>query len=196
MSDEKLVTSSMPEETAAPSVSAQATPDTEAKPARQKPGRKPGWQKPSPIEAPVHSKSPIEAAITTPPEVAPKTKKQLHEERMHKLWLEGSKMVRGMFRNHEIPGTGVTFPFRAFKQDPVKEYTLNDGQIYELPKAVAQHINNNCQYTIHKHATDDNGKPIAVVGTKIQRFSFYPTEFTTLDVTGEDKPDIKIVTPI
>jgi len=163
-------------------------------PERKKPGPKKGF-KSATASTPVQT--PIEKAVEIPIEPIPviKTKKQLHEERMHKLWVEDSKLVRGIFRNHEIPGTSVTFPFRKYKQDPVKEYSLMDGQVYELPRAVAEHLNSNCQYTIHKHATDENGRPIAVVGTKIQRFSFYPTDFTSIDV-GVDKPDIITVTPL
>jgi hypothetical protein len=181
MSDTNLVVTNSDQTTTEP-----ATKQT-PKPERKKPGRKPGYKAvaPTPVE------TPIAKAVETPPVI--KSKKQLHEERMHKLWTEDSKIVRGIFRNHEIPGTSVTFPFRKYKQDHVKEYTLQDGQVYELPRMVATHLNNNCQYTIHKHATDENGKPIAIVGTKIQRFSFYPTDFSDV---GADTPKIDIITPI
>jgi len=159
---------------------------------RKKPGRKPGYKAvaPTPVQTPIEKA--VEKPVEPPPPVI-KSKRQLHEEDMHRRWVEDSKLVRGIFRNHEIPGTSVTFPFRKYKQDAVKEYTLMDGQIYELPRAVATHLNNNCQYTIHKHATDENGKPIAIVGTKIQRFSFYPTDFSDVN---SDTPKIDIITPI
>lgn len=156
-----------------------------------KPGRKPGYKKPeSKVEQPVKE---TVAQVLEAPQVAPKSKKQLHEERLRKLWEEDSKLVRGIFRNHEIPGGNVMFPFRKYKFDPVKEYTLNDGEIYELPRMVATHINNNCSYPVHKHATDDKGKPVAIVGSRVQRYSFYPTEFADVD---QDRPKIDIITPL
>lgn len=163
------------------------TPET--KPAKKKPGRKPAMKKAEPVAEPTIK----DALALETVQVAPKTKKQLHEERLRKLWEEDSKMVRGIFRNHEIPGGNVMFPFRKYKFDPVKEYTLNDGEIYELPRMVASHINNNCSYPVHKHATDDKGRPVAIVGSRVQRYSFYPTEFADV---GQDKPRIDIITPL
>jgi len=122
-----------------------------------------------------------------------KSKKQLHEERMYKLWLEDSKTVRGIFRNHEVPGAAIEFPFRIYKQDKVQNYLLKDGQVYEVPRALAKHINNDCAYPEHKHAHDENGKPSVVVGRRVQRFSFMPLDFSDV---GDNKPDIVTVTPL
>lgn len=89
--------------------------------------------------------------------------------------------VKGIFRFHEVPGGSMTFCYREFKQDPIEKYTLNDGQIYEVPLGVAKHLNRNTWYPIHAHKLDENGNTSTEIGTKVRRCSFQSLEFVDLE---------------
>lgn len=93
-------------------------------------------------------------------------------------WKEESKMVKGIFRCHEPAGGSVTFPFKKFKWDPVVNYTMTDGQEYEIPLAVARHLNKNCNYPIHSYILDSAGKPLLdQAGKKFSRMNFDSLDF-------------------
>ena len=162
---------------------------------RAKPGRKPAVKPDYPAQkpAPTEFKPKLVEIVAEQPAIAPKTKKQICEEILHKKWLEDSKPVRGIFRNHEVPGAALEFDIRLYKWDPLKTYTLLDGQVSEIPRGIARHINNNCNYPQHKYMADVTGKQQVVVDLKIQRYSFTPLDFSDV---GSDKPDIAIATPI
>ena len=93
-------------------------------------------------------------------------------------WKEESKMVKGVFRCHEPRGGSVTFSFKKYKWDPVKTYTMVDGREYEVPLAVARHLNQNCNYPVHQHILDARGNPVLDVnGKKVSRMNFESLEF-------------------
>ena len=97
--------------------------------------------------------------------------------------------VKGIFRNVEFPGTGITFPFRGGWKGPIKQFTMFDGLEYEIPKELADHLNNNCAYKTMKWVAADgtetvNARPITTPGMpnytpkinkKIHRFMFQIT---------------------
>ncbi len=87
------------------------------------------------------------------------------------------EIVRGKFRFHEIPGGVMEFVFRKYKQDPVESFTMVDGEIYQIPRGVANHLNKNCWYPIHHFLRDENGHMTAAVNRKVQRCSFESLEF-------------------
>lgn len=89
---------------------------------------------------------------------------------------EDSRMIKGIFQDHEVKGGTVQFPFRKWKGDPVEMYSLTDGQEYELPLAVVKHLNSNCCYEEHSYLMDSGGKPM-LTGKKINRFSFKTAEY-------------------
>ena len=93
-------------------------------------------------------------------------------------WKEESKMVKGIFRCHEPQGGCVKFSFKKYKWDPVKTYTFYDGMEYEIPLAVARHLNQNCNYPIHSYIMDVQGRPIVDrAGKKFQRMNFQSLDF-------------------
>lgn len=93
-------------------------------------------------------------------------------------WKEESRMVKGIFRCHEPQGGCVTFSFKKYKWDPVKRYTFYDGMEYEIPLAVARHLNQNCNYAIHSYIMDVQGRPIVdKAGKKFQRMNFQSLDF-------------------
>lgn len=63
--------------------------------------------------------------------------------------------VKGIFRNIEYPGTGISFPFRKGWKGPIKNFTFFDGLEYEVPITLAEHLNNNCAYKTLKWVSSD-----------------------------------------
>lgn len=99
------------------------------------------------------------------------------------------KMVKGIFRNLEFPGTGVSFPFRGGWKGPIQQYTLYDGGEYEIPEDLATHLNENCAYKTLKWVSTDgtetlSAKPVSCpsmpnfkqgIDRKVHRFMFQIT---------------------
>ena len=103
----------------------------------------------------------------TPDRIA---KQKFERERDHEV-------VRGIFRFHEVPGGEITFVYKKYKEDEVERFTMRDGEIYSIPLGVAKHLNKDCYHSVHAHAVDEYGKPIAKIGKKVQRCSFESLEF-------------------
>lgn len=91
------------------------------------------------------------------------------------------EMVRGKFIFHEVPGGNMSFSFRAYKEDQVENYSLNDGEIYSLPLGVAKHLNKNCWYPVHHYTTGEDGRPAQKIGQKVRRCSFQSLEFVDVE---------------
>lgn len=104
--------------------------------------------------------------------------KKVSKEEQEKMRKDANKLVKGVFRCHEPRGGSVTLVWREFKGDPVRRYTLYDGQEYEIPKGLAKHLNQNCGYEVHQHILDQNGNPaIDKQGKKVSRMNFESMEF-------------------
>jgi len=69
---------------------------------------------------------------------------------------EESKPVKGIFRNFETPGGEFTFPYLAYKGDPLAMYKLRDGKEYTIPLGVARHLRHHCEYPVRGWAVDEN----------------------------------------
>jgi hypothetical protein len=102
------------------------------------------------------------------------------DDKIYALWKEESKMVKGIFRCREPIGGSVHFFFRKFKWDKTKEYKMMDGEIYEIPLAVARHLNKNCSYAQHSNILDAQGNPTVNKDKMISRMNFESTEFATV----------------
>jgi len=88
----------------------------------------------------------------------------------------------------------MSFPFKKYKEDPVENFTLVDGQIYSVPLGVAKHLNKNCWYPVHAYMKDENGNPTMKVGQKVRRCSFQSLEFVDeVDLTPEGSSGIVTV---
>lgn len=99
------------------------------------------------------------------------------------------KKVKGIFRNLEYPGTGISFPFRDGWKGPIKTFTLFDGLEYEIPETLANHLNNKCAYKTLKWLASDgtetvNARPLTTasmpnftqqIDKKTHRFMFQIT---------------------
>lgn len=108
-----------------------------------------------------------------------------------------AKMVRGRFEYHESPGAEFFFRYHAYEGDPVVDYTLQDGEVRELPYGVAKHLNN-IGYPTHKYEQDASGKNVMKIGKFTKRCSFVPLDFMPDDdfdsaprlYTAEPEPGI------
>ena len=86
------------------------------------------------------------------------------------------QLVSGVFTFDEIPGSTLTFYLRKYKGTG-KHYSLVDGERYELPRFVAEHLAKSGGYPVHEYQTDAKGKAIAKIGRKRRRYSFHGVGF-------------------
>jgi len=98
------------------------------------------------------------------------------------------EMVRGIFRFYEVPGGTMAFSFRKYREDEIETYTLNDGEIYTIPRGVAHHLSNNCWYPEYAYKQDDNMRNVAMLTKKKRRCSFDPLDFMDVDELNELRP--------
>ncbi len=96
--------------------------------------------------------------------------------------------VRGIFRFFEVPGGNMSFSFRKYREDEIETFSLNDGEIYTIPRGVAHHLSNNCWYPEHAYKMNENGQHAAMITKKKRRCSFEPLEFM-------DSDDLNDLTP-
>lgn len=95
---------------------------------------------------------------------------------------EKVKKVRGIFKNLEFPGTGISIPFRAGWKGPVRQFDLFDGVEYVVPETLAKHLNENCAYKTYKWVSLDGKDEMTAKPTmpgytkktdkKVHRFMF------------------------
>jgi hypothetical protein len=125
------------------------------------------------FSAETHNQTPIANAVKlSRADLAKKIKNMRDRDR---------ELVRGKFIFHEVPGGTMSFPFKAYKEDPLERYDLVDGEVYTIPLGVARHLNKNCWYPVHAYALDERGKPAMKIGQKVRRCSFQSLEFIDAD---------------
>lgn len=105
------------------------------------------------------------------------------------------EMVRGIFRFYEVPGGNLSFSFRKYREDEIETYSLNDGEIYTIPRGVAHHLSNNCWYPEFAYKQDESMRNVAMMTKKKRRCSFDPLDFMDIEDLNELKPaNIETVT--
>jgi hypothetical protein len=97
-----------------------------------------------------------------------------------------TRIVKGIFKNNELPGAPLKFSFLKYKEVPLESYYFEDGKVYEVPYMIAHHLNNNCSYPIYQHVEEGDGKFRQKIGRKVQRFSFVPLDFIDESSLGRD----------
>lgn len=122
-----------------------------------------------------------------------KSKKESLVSQLRYLRDKDREIVKGIFRFHEVPGGGMSFVLKVYKDDPVERYDMIDGQVYSVPLGVAKHLNRNGWYPVHAYAQDESGKTSMKIGQKVRRFSFQSLEFVDLeDLTPVGGPLITV----
>jgi len=112
--------------------------------------------------------------------------------RLEKQKARDQQKVKGIFRFFEQPGGTLNFTYKKHKEEPLKNYSLIDGEVYTIPRGVAEHLNVNCYAAIHERSTDERGKPSTTVGKKVRRTGFQSLDF--VDVGEYDNKDKELVT--
>lgn len=90
-------------------------------------------------------------------------------------------MVKGIFRCEEQRGGELTFHFKKYKDVPLQRYTMVDGEQYEVPLMVAEHLAQNCWYPVHRYQVDKDGRTTQMVGKKMKRYDFVSSDFLRKD---------------
>jgi hypothetical protein len=99
-------------------------------------------------------------------------------DKVYDMWKEESKIVKGIFRCRDPEGGTITFNFLKYKWDKTQKYTMSDGEVYEIPLAVARHLNNNCSYAVHSHILGADGNPSLDKNKVKSRMNFEGLEFS------------------
>jgi hypothetical protein len=116
-----------------------------------------------------------------------KSKKPAAKQNYKYLRDKDREQVQGIFRFFEVPGGTMNFSIKIWKEDQVENYALQDGAVYTLPLGVAKHLNKNCWYPIHAHASDEKGNQQQKVGQRVRRMGFQSLEFIDIeDLTTKD----------
>jgi len=133
-----------------------------------------------------------------------KTKKEESQELLNKFVREEEKLVKGRFRNYEIPGASQRIFYKKYPNIPVFDQVMHDGETYEIPLYVARHLNgvdvtskqgngkiNSCAYPTHAYKMDaskgipetrEEGGimvPTTVPGKWTRRYGFESLEFNS-----------------
>lgn len=82
------------------------------------------------------------------------------------------RLVKGVFQCHQPQGGSVKFSFKAYKGNPVETYEFHHGKTYEIPLAVAKHLNENCNYPVYSEVLGPDGLRSTDVSKRVQRFNF------------------------
>jgi hypothetical protein len=101
---------------------------------------------------------------------------ELMDDRLERQRKEESRIVKGIFQDNDLRGGHIRFFFKKFKGDEIKEYIMEDGKEYEVPLAVAKHLNSGCAYETHSRILGPDGMPTKNI-KKNHRFAFKQSEF-------------------
>lgn len=101
--------------------------------------------------------------------------------------------VKGIFKYYEVPGGCLEFNYRAYKEDPIEFYHLEDGQQYTLPLGIAKHLNKSGWYPEYEYYQGEKGLGRAFspeghmmrVAKKVRRYGFQSLEFVDIDDLSE-----------
>lgn len=104
-------------------------------------------------------------------------KKEESAAKIQRDRVEESRPVKGIFRNFETPGGEVTFPYRAYKGDPIAMYKLKDGKEVTIPLGVARHLRHRCEYPVRGWRVDENNLATHTATNRmVKRFTFEYTD--------------------
>lgn len=123
------------------------------------------------------------------------------KELLNKFIEEETRLVKGRFRNHEVPGGSLPLFIKKYPNVPPFQQVLEDGKTYEVPLYVARHLNgtdatatktnkkiNTCAYPTHgfksvggeiPRGVDAGNTVVPIIGPIkwTRRYSFESMEF-------------------
>lgn len=101
--------------------------------------------------------------------------------RLQQEWQKDSVMVKGTYRHFAPQGGSCTFVYHKYKKDPIRTYTMRDGEstflcngqiVDKIPLGVALHLNTNTKEVEHSNVVGPDGRPTERVGYKKERLRF------------------------
>jgi hypothetical protein len=63
-------------------------------------------------------------------------------EKIKKLQKEGEKLVKGMFEFTDAQGGWLDFSYRFYPGEPIRTIHIAHGEICDVPRDLAKHLNN------------------------------------------------------
>jgi len=103
-----------------------------------------------------------ESVVTEKPPIHKEDKHESNKDRLRRFVEEESKMVKGRFKCYETPGSRQRIQQRKYKELPMFDKWMTDGEVYEVPLWVARWLNgidvtahalngkiNSCSYPVH-----------------------------------------------
>ena len=63
-------------------------------------------------------------------------------EKIKKMQKEGEKLIRGMFEFTDAQGGWLDFSYRFYPGEPIRCVHITHGEILEVPRDLAMHLNN------------------------------------------------------
>jgi len=131
----------------------------------------------------------------------PKITREELSRQIRKMRDRDAEKVSGIFKNLENPATAggrgsVMFGYKAYPGDPYEFYELCDGERYTLPRGVARHLNNNCNYKEYQHLPGEFGQQgirsaahdgrmdtsKMQMARKVHRYAFHSLEYMDDDI--------------
>ena len=91
------------------------------------------------------------------------------------------EMVKGRFHYHQRPGSTLKFNHFESKGDNERPYILNDGEVHELPRKTARHLNNSGKVPVYGWVKGVDGLETMRVERMASRYSFENYDFFELD---------------
>lgn len=116
------------------------------------------------------------------------------EYKWEKERIRDRKLVKGVFRFHEVPGGTLNFSYLKYKGDPIDKHELKDGEVYTLPLGVARHLRTSGWYPVHAYAMNEDGVASKKIGQKVKRYTFEPLDFIADEEFHRPDNDKQIVT--
>lgn len=129
-----------------------------------------------------------QVAVAPPRDLTPRTVQApaIHDQTLQARRAKNNRLIKGKFRDFEVPGGTIAFSAGPFlKGDVTKQYRLTDGEVYELPAIVVQHLNEGCFSVEYKHkpgadfvaGVNPDFLQSLDIEKKIYRFGFQPVDF-------------------
>lgn len=99
--------------------------------------------------------------------------------KIEKLRIKDSKVVKVRFINHQCKGGKLEFTYKKYKEDPHRSYCLKDGQVYDLPMMVVNHINEDCTLPDREYDTGPNGARLlsTSIVSRTKKYECVPINF-------------------
>jgi hypothetical protein len=97
-------------------------------------------------------------------------------EKIKKMQKEGEKLVKGMFEFTDAQGGWLDFAYRFYPGEPIRCIHIVHGEILDVPKDLAMHLNNVYKKVRVMEKTADGAGPASRMVEKTSRTRFIPMD--------------------